>query len=68
MNKLRSYHRHAVPTDNRRDTEKGEPATVYGDKNKGHVIVNDETKEVVQVSDKEDWIPDDRIKWDDESR
>ena len=43
-----------------------EPASVYGDPS-GHVIVNDKTGEVIQVSDKTDpdWIPDSRIKWND---
>ena len=43
-------------------------ATVYGSKDKGHVVVNDRTKEVVHVSDKTDqnWIPDLRIKWNGE--
>ncbi len=45
---------------------RSDPATVYGDKD-GYVVVNDETGDVVQVSDKHDpnWIPDDRIEWED---
>jgi hypothetical protein len=40
-------------------------ATVYGDKG-GYVVVNDRTREVVQVSDRKPgsgWIPDSRIQW-----
>ncbi len=58
-------------TDDRRGskTEDGgkrsDPATVYGSKDGGYVVVNDKTGEVVQVSDKKDshWKPDSRIKW-----
>ena len=44
---------------------RAEPATVYGSKYGGYVIVNDMTRHVVQVSDKTDpgWIPDSRIEW-----
>jgi filamentous hemagglutinin len=44
-------------------------ATVYGTKTGGHVIVNDKTGQVVQVSDKDDpdWKPDPRIKWREDS-
>jgi hypothetical protein len=44
------------------------PATVYGPRD-GHVVINNETGEVVQISDKNDpnWIPDDRIEWNDEA-
>ncbi|MDB9695438.1 colicin E5-related ribonuclease [Acinetobacter nosocomialis] len=43
---------------------RNDTATVYGSKN-GYVVVNDRTKEVVQISDKTDknWIPDSRIQW-----
>ena len=45
-----------------------DPASVYGSKEEGHVIVNDKTGEVVQVSDKNDpnWVPDDRIDWEED--
>lgn len=46
--------------------DKGEPATVYGSKDGGYVVVNDKTGEVVQVGAKENWNPDPRIKWNDE--
>ncbi|MGO4571650.1 colicin E5-related ribonuclease [Microvirga sp. 2TAF3] len=43
---------------------RNDPATVYGSPSGGYVVVNDRTKEVVQVSDKNGpWAPDDRIKW-----
>ncbi len=44
---------------------RNDPASVYGDKD-GYVVVNDRTREVVQVSDRKlgsGWIPDSRIKW-----
>ena len=46
------------------------PATVYGEPQGGHVIVNDETGQVVQVSDRfdPDWRPDRRIKWKENPR
>jgi len=42
-----------------------EPAAVYGSKDHGYVIVNEITRQVVQISDKTDpgWIPDSRIQW-----
>jgi RHS repeat-associated protein len=58
-------------TDNRRPNKtpdglgRSDPASVYGDKG-GYVVVNDRTREVVQVSDRKPgsgWIPDSRIKW-----
>jgi len=54
-----------VSVDNRKG--KSDPATVYGPK-EAHVVVNDKTGEVIQASDKTDseWIPDDRIKWNDD--
>ena len=47
---------------------RGEPASVYGSKDGGYVVVNDGTGEVVQVSDKNDpgWQPDPRIDWKDQ--
>jgi RHS repeat-associated protein len=44
---------------------RNEPATVYGTKDGGHVVVNDKTGNVTQVSDKQDsgWKPDPRIEW-----
>ncbi|MCW2484843.1 hypothetical protein J5069_02920 [Candidatus Symbiopectobacterium sp. NZEC127] len=44
---------------------RNDPATVYGGPGK-HVIVNDRTGEVVQVSDKtdKDWVDDSRIAWE----
>ncbi len=58
-------------TDNRRPNKtpdgkgRNDPASVYGSKDGGHVVVNDNTNEVTHVSDKNDpnWIPDSRIKW-----
>jgi RHS repeat-associated protein len=44
---------------------RNEPATVYGSPD-GYVVVNDATREVVQVSDRNPgsgWIPDNRINW-----
>ncbi|SES64345.1 colicin E5-related ribonuclease [Thalassotalea agarivorans] len=63
-------------TDNRGadKTEDGkgrnDPASVYGSKNGGHVVVNDNTNEVTHVSDKNDpnWIPDSRIEWKEDNR
>jgi uncharacterized protein RhaS with RHS repeats len=50
-------------TDNRGG--RSDPASVYGTPTGGHVVVNDKTGEIVQVSDKNDdnWKPDDRIDW-----
>jgi hypothetical protein len=44
---------------------KAEPATVYGSKRGGYVVVNDMTGRVIQISDKNNprWVPDDRIEW-----
>jgi filamentous hemagglutinin len=44
---------------------KADAATVYGSRDHGYVVVNDETKRVVQISDKVDpgWVPDSRIIW-----
>lgn len=44
---------------------RNDPATVYGTKDGGHVVVNDKTGNVTQVSDKNDsdWKPDRRIEW-----
>jgi RHS repeat-associated protein len=58
-------------TDNRRPNKtpdgkgRSDSASVYGTKDGGHVVVNDNTNEVTHVSDKNDpnWIPDSRIKW-----
>lgn len=44
---------------------RNDPATVYGTRDGGHVIVNDKTGNVVQVSDKQSWNPDPRIEWKD---
>jgi len=44
---------------------RNDPATVYGAAD-GYVVVNDRTREVVQVSDRtpgSGWIPDSRITW-----
>ena len=58
-------------TDNRRPNKtadgqgRNDSATVYGTKD-GYVVVNDRTREVVQVSDRKPgagWIPDSRINW-----
>ena len=42
-----------------------EPATVYGSRGGGYVVVNDRTGRVIQISDKNDlgWIADGRIEW-----
>jgi hypothetical protein len=42
-----------------------EPATLYGSRIGGYVVVNDRTGRVVQISDKNDpnWIADGRIVW-----
>lgn len=42
-----------------------EPATVYGSRTSGYVVVNDRTGRVIQISDKNDpgWIADGRIEW-----
>jgi RHS repeat-associated protein len=44
---------------------RNDSATVYGPKEGGHVVVNDTTKEVIQISNKNDpnWVPDSRIDW-----
>lgn len=44
---------------------RNDPATVYGTKSGGHVVVNDNTGEVTHVSDKNNpnWVPDSRIEW-----
>jgi filamentous hemagglutinin len=41
------------------------PATVYGSKQGGYVVINDRTGRVVQISDRTDpgWLPDSRIEW-----
>lgn len=46
---------------------RNDPATVYGTP-EGHVVINDKTGDVVQVSDKNDpdWTPDSRIQWKDD--
>ena len=43
---------------------RNEPARVYGSPER-HIIVNDDTGEVVQINDTNDpnWIPDERIRW-----
>ena len=47
---------------------RNDPATVYGTKDGGHVVVNDKTGNVTQVSDRNDsdWKPDRRIEWKEE--
>jgi hypothetical protein len=42
-----------------------EPATVYGSRTGGYLVVNDRTGRVIQISDKNDlgWIADGRIEW-----
>jgi filamentous hemagglutinin len=42
-----------------------EPATVYGARDSGYVVVNDRTRRVIQISDKTDpgWMADNRIDW-----
>jgi filamentous hemagglutinin len=44
---------------------RNDPASVYGSKSGGYVVLNDVTKRVVQVSDRTDpsWLPDSRISW-----
>lgn len=48
---------------------RNDTASVYGTKEQ-HVVVNDRTKEVVQVTNKNDpnWAPDSRIKWNEEEK
>ena len=48
--------------------DRNDPATVYGTRDGGHVVVNDKTGNVTQVSDKKDpeWKPDSRIRWKDD--
>ncbi|WP_164852328.1 colicin E5-related ribonuclease [Rheinheimera riviphila] len=48
---------------------RSDTASVYGSKDQ-HVVINDRTKEVVQVSDKNDsgWKPDSRIEWNEENK
>ena len=43
---------------------RSDPASVYGSKQDGYVVVNDRTRRVVQISDRTDpgWVPDSRIK------
>lgn len=44
---------------------RNDPASVYGSKQGGYVVVNDRTGRVVQISDRTDpgWIADSRIEW-----
>ena len=44
---------------------RADPATVYGSKSGGYVVVNDRTRHGIQISDRTDagWIPDSRIIW-----
>lgn len=44
---------------------RADPATVYGSKSGGYVVVSDITRRVGQVSDRTDpgWVPDSRIVW-----
>ena len=44
---------------------RNDPATVYGTRPRGYVVVNDLTNEVAQISDKTNpaWVPDNRIRW-----
>jgi len=44
---------------------RNDSATVYGARDGGHIVVNDKTGDVVQVSDRNDpdWDPDSRIDW-----
>jgi RHS repeat-associated protein len=47
--------------------KRDDPASVYGSQD-GYVVVNDRTREVVQVSNRNPdsgWVPDSRIKWND---
>jgi len=44
--------------------KRNDPATVYGPKTGGHIVVNDRTRELAQISNRlKPWIPDSRIKW-----
>jgi filamentous hemagglutinin len=44
---------------------RSDPASVYGSKQDGYVVINDRTGRIVQISDRNDpgWIPDSRIEW-----
>jgi hypothetical protein len=44
---------------------RAEPATVYGSRTGGYVVVNDIANRVVQISYRTDpgWLPDSRITW-----
>jgi hypothetical protein len=44
---------------------RSDPATVYGSRFGGYIVVNNITSHVVQISDKTDpgWVPDSRIDW-----
>ena len=44
---------------------RSDPASVYGSKQRGYVVVNDRTGRDVQISDRTDpgWLPDSRIEW-----
>ena len=44
---------------------RSDPASVYGSKRGGYVVINDRTWRVVQISDRTDpgWLPDSRIEW-----
>jgi hypothetical protein len=44
---------------------RNDPASVYGSKQGGYVVVNNSTGRVVQISDRTDpgWIADSRIEW-----
>jgi filamentous hemagglutinin len=52
-----------ISTDN--TGSRSDPATVYGSRIGGYVVVNDVTNQIVQISDRTDpgWVPDSRIKW-----
>jgi len=44
---------------------RSDPASVYGSKQDGYVVVNDGARRVVQISDRtaSGWVPDSRIEW-----
>lgn len=52
-----------ISTDN--TDSKSDTATVYGSRQGGYVVVNDVTRRVIQISDRNDpgWVPDSRIVW-----
>ena len=55
----------AIGTSTDNTEGRADPATVYGSRSGGYVVVNDRTRRVIQISDRTDagWLPDSRIVW-----